>query len=590
MVFTRKQQSINVFSKIWNLVDKKIRTSIIFLIFLMTVGMCLEMLSLAMVIPILGLLNNPSLETNITIVNNILSSLSNPKGNDLILLGFLSLLIIYFLKTIFFIFQSWKQTYFATEMTARLSQRLYWVYQNQPWTFFYERNSAQLIQNVLGEVNHLMHGLILPAMILITEILILFGICFLVIYIEPKISITMLISMFCIFSIFYYSLRKPLLRWGEKRQYHDRFRMQNLQQGLGGIKNVKIYNKEEAFSKFYYSDNFSSARFSRYLAFFSLIPRYLFEFLAILVISLIVFYLLSDKSYSDTIIPKVGFFAAVGFRILPSINRINTALQSVRFMYPVVDLLNREINLEIERSPALKEVKSKNWNSIKIENIYFDYVNSAQTILEDINIIINKGDNIGIIGESGSGKTTLIDIILGLLKPNSGCIYLDGESIYDNIKNWQSHIGYVTQEVFLMDLSLKKNIAFGIDEDDIDEEKVNEVIIKANLSNFVATLSDGIETIVGERGARISGGQKQRIGIARALYREPSIIILDEATSALDQKNEKEVLEAIKSLKGKVTIIIISHDISTLKFCNKILKIEDKTIHVTMEYDGLINE
>ncbi len=582
MNFARKQHSINVFTKIWNLVDKKIRISIIFLIFLMTVGMCLEMLSLAMVIPVLGLLNNPSLETNITFVNNILASLSNPQGNDLILLGFLSLIIIYFIKTIFFIYQSWKQTYFATEMTARLSQRLYNVYQNQPWTFYYERNSAQLIQNVLGEVNHLMHGLILPAMILITEILILFGICFLIIYIEPKISITMLLSMFFILSIFYYTLRKPLLRWGEMRQYHDRFRMQNLQQGLGGIKNVKIYNKEESFSKFYYIDNFSSARFSRYLAFFSLIPRFLFEFLAILVISFIVFYLLSDRGYSDTIIPKIGFFAAVGFRILPSINRINTALQSVRFMYPVVDLLNREINLEIEKSPAIKEEKTKNWNSIKIENINFGYTNN-QTVLEDINFIINKGDSIGIIGESGSGKTTLIDIILGLLKPNSGYIYLDGENIHDNIKNWQSNIGYITQEVFLMDLSLKKNIAFGIDENDINEEKIKEVIINTNLSNFVETLNEGIETIIGERGAKLSGGQKQRIGIARALYREPSIIILDEATSALDQKNEKEVLEAIKSLKAKVTIIIISHDISPLKFCNKILKIENKTINKTME-------
>ena len=598
MSFLDSSNNKNILSKIWNLVDKKFRLPIFALFLLMAFGMLLEMLSIALVIPILGLLSDQNIIYELPFAEPLLNSIGNPEGDELIIFGFIFLIAVYLFKTIFLTYQNWQQTFIATEMTASLSQKLYSIYQNQSWVFHLNRNSAQLIQNVMTEINHLMLGLVLPSIILISEVFILLGVSILIIYVEPILSIFIIIFVFTVVLLFYLIFRKPLLNWGEKRQYHDRYRMQNLQQGLGGIKNIIVYNKEKAFYEDYKVNNFESAKYTRYLTFFSLVPRYLFELLAVIIVSFICFYLLASTSYSSNILPKIGFFAVAGFRLLPSINRINTAITSIRFMYPVIDLLNREVQLKIEKedNSNTKNLAPMN-KKLQFSNISYKYPNSDNYVLDRINFEVKTGETIGIIGESGSGKTTIVDICLGLLKVSDGSVKIDDQPVDNNIRSWQKQIGYVPQEIFLIDSSIKENIAFGETVSKIDLEKLNKAIKLSNLENYISNLKEGIETMVGERGIRLSGGQKQRIGIARALYRDPRILIFDEATSALDNANEEEVLESIRILNKKTTttMIIIAHNAQTLKYCDKIYQLRDKKILPPLKYSeinktNLINE
>ena len=277
-------------------------------------------------------------------------------------------------------------------------------------------------------------------------------------------------------------------------------------------------------------------------------------------------------------IPVLGFFAAAAFKMIPSVNRLLSAFQILRFSGPVIDLVNGELNLKNEFKKEYNSQINSN-NIISIENISFNYnSNSNKLILRDVNLKIDKGDFIGFIGESGSGKTTLVDLILGLLTPTKGKICVDSININQNLRSWQNIIGYVPQDIFLTDDTIKKNIAFGNDEHEIDEENVDYAIRTSQLSNVVNNIENNLDAIVGEKGVKLSGGQRQRIGIARALYKKPQILVLDEATSSLDVDTEKEIMKSINSLVGTLTIIAVSHRYSTLADCKKIFEIKNGSI------------
>jgi len=308
------------------------------------------------------------------------------------------------------------------------------------------------------------------------------------------------------------------------------------------------------------------------------LPRLLMEVLTIAAFALLVITTLAQGGAIGDIIPKMGLFAVAAFRLIPSINRILAASQALKYCSPVIDILQKELELPVEETNKPEKASKSFENQLVLQNISYTYPAAPSPALKNISLTIKQGTSVGFIGKSGSGKSTLVDILLGLLTPDSGSIAADGIDIQENMRGWQNQIGYVSQSIYLTDDTLRKNIAFGLPTEEINEESVKKAISAAYLSEFMEQLPEGLNTIVGERGVRLSGGQRQRIGIARALYHNPSILVLDEATSALDISTEKEVMEAVNALQGSKTIIIVAHRLSTIEKCDTVYNLANGEI------------
>jgi ABC-type multidrug transport system fused ATPase/permease subunit len=348
-------------------------------------------------------------------------------------------------------------------------------------------------------------------------------------------------------------------------------------QGLGGVKDIKLNGRERFFLESFSNHIQENAKIGTKATTLNLVPRIYLEILAVFAMAgLVIVFIIQNKPL-DSLITILGIFIVAAFRMIPSANRIMMSIQNIRAAYPTVDLVYNEfcnINQEAKKN-NIDEQKLNFSNQIVIKNLDFSYTNKLPYTIENISLVINKGESIGLIGPSGSGKSTLVDLVLGLLKPNHGEINIDGVNIENILRSWQKQIGYVSQSIYLTDDTLRNNIAFGINESQIDDFSINRAIKAAQLEEFINTLPDGINTNVGERGVRLSGGQRQRIGIARALYPDPSVLVLDEATSALDTNTEKEVMNAVNGLHGEKTLIIIAHRLTTVENCDKIYKISN---------------
>jgi len=351
---------------------------------------------------------------------------------------------------------------------------------------------------------------------------------------------------------------------------------QHILQALGGIREVLIMGKEDFFIKKFDSHNISQAAIAQKMDTVGVLPRIYLETLTILGITGLIFFMTIQNKPTETLLPVLGIFMAGVFRIMPSVNKILSSVQIIKYSESIIENINKELNLiklGSKKSSTFNNICHFN-NKISIESVSFKYLDTDVNAIDDINIEITKGQSIGIIGLSGSGKSTFLDLLLGLHSPNSGKILIDGQNIEDCMKSWQNQIGYVPQNIYLTDDTFKNNIAFGVNEDEINLLDLNNSIKAARVDSFIEKQVKGIETLVGERGVRISGGQKQRIGIARALYKNPNILILDEATSALDTNTENEVMEAVNSLHGIKTLIIVAHRLSTVEKCDVIYKLQ----------------
>jgi len=318
------------------------------------------------------------------------------------------------------------------------------------------------------------------------------------------------------------------------------------------------------------------------------VPRLLLEAIAVISLALVVIVNIFIGSDVAQLLPIVAVFAVAAFRMMPSLNRVMGATQTLLSEAVTIDLVYDELtnvlnkdhvigNSVIDSMIGNSVIDSNNVelkNNIVLNDLSFKYTDSTEYVLKNINFQISSGQMIGLVGESGSGKSTLINLLLGLLKPADGDIYVDGISIWENVNSWQSSIGYVPQDIFLTDDSLRNNIALGVDDSVIDDDLLERVIKQASLSKFVEDQPDGIYVNVGERGAKISGGQKQRIAIARALYHDPQILILDEATSALDEKTEESIIQTVNELHGRLTVILVTHRLSTIKYCDRVYTIK----------------
>jgi ABC-type multidrug transport system fused ATPase/permease subunit len=572
---------IPVLRKIRFLLTPAERRGAVVLFGLMVVGMTLEVLCTGLVIPAIALMMQQDLATTYPQFKPMLATLGNPTQAELVVNVMLGLVAIYLFKNLFLAYLAWRQTRFAYGVQVQLSQRLFTAYLRQPYTFHLQRNTAQLIRNVTGEVGSFTEAIV-NSLNLSTELLVLLGISTLLLVVEPVGTLIAVLVLGGAAWTFHRGTRARILRWGEARQLHEGLRLQHLQQGLGGAKDVKLLGRESNFLDQYRVHNAKSAQVGQFQATLLMLPRLWLELLAVAGLATLVITMLAQGREMATIVPTLGLFTAAAFRLMPSVNRVLAAAQVLRYYVPAVKTLHEELkSAEPElasRRPRGPAGAAGFQSDIRLANVSYSYPSAAVSVLNEMTLRIRKGESVGFVGPSGSGKSTLVDVILGLLTPGSGQVLVDAEDIQKNLRAWQDQIGYVPQSIYLTDDTLRRNVAFGLASEAIDDTAVAHAVRAAQLEEFVAALPKGLETIVGERGVRLSGGQRQRIGIARALYHDPAVLVLDEATSALDTATETDVMQAVTALHGSKTILIVAHRLSTVAHCDRLYRLEQGRI------------
>ena len=571
---------LSTLKKINFLITKRQRKGLVILTFLLFIGMILEVFGLGILIPVLSLLLDPKIAEESSALIFIKDFLPEMSYQSFLYLFLISIVALYLFKSLFLVFLTYKQNSFLSNINAYISNKLFSSYLSQPYSFHLNRNASELIKNIQIEISNL-SAFFLSLITIFIEGGFIVSVLATLIYLEPLGAIS--IGLFYgILSIFFFQFTKrKLVEWGKLRQDLDSRISKISLEGFGGIKDILILGKRSYFTNQYSQDNFLKARVVSNQNTVSQIPRFYLEFISILGLISFILMLLWQQKAIISIIAILGVFVAATFRMIPSLNRVIAALQSLKFYRSSLDVIHTEIVgvLDIKN-----EIKKSNdaWNfnsNIELKNIHFSY--GEINILEEIDLTIYKGQTIGIIGESGSGKSTLVDLIIGLHLPTSGDIFIDGISGFQMQQLWRSKIGYISQTIFLTDDSIANNIAFGVEKKHINFDLINELLKQVQLDKFVNNLENGLDTRVGERGVQLSGGQRQRIGIARALYNNPEILILDEATSALDSFTETQVLNSIKNLKGKKTILMIAHRLTTLADCDIVYEVKNNKLHLT---------
>lgn len=563
-----------ILRRLWHLLDTTQRHGAVFLAFLMLIGMGFETLSTGLVIPLMALLSRADLASNYPVVPRFFAALGANDPADWIVVGLVVFLAVYVLKTAFLGFLAYWHTRFIYGVQIVLSQRLFELYLRQPYTFHLQRNSAQLIRNVTMEVASVSEAMYFGIQ-LITEVLVIVALSSLLFLVEPVGALTLGGILAVAGWGFLRVTRRRIVAWGQAQQVHQGYRIQHLQQGLGSVKDVKLLGREAEFIKRYNLHTAQAIHAGRRNMLLQQFPRLWLELVAIGGLVAMVFIMLSFGRALDTVLPTLGLFAVAAFRLMPSANRILNTVQTLRFVLPAVDNLNAEFCTAgaVDDEAHVDAVRPFR-DCIELKEVSYTYPGGEGRSLDNVSLKIGRGESVGVIGASGAGKSTLVDVLLGLLSPQNGCVLIDGKNLAENPRSWQSQIGYVPQSIYLTDDSLRRNVAFGLSESQIDDVAVRRALQAAQLDGFVAGLADGLETRVGEDGVRLSGGQRQRIGIARALYHDPEVLVFDEATSALDTETESDVMDAVRALKGKKTVIIVAHRLSTVQHCDRLFQLD----------------
>jgi ABC-type multidrug transport system fused ATPase/permease subunit len=580
----KTKKSLKTISKFLYLLSSRQKQSLVTVFFLLLLGTVLEMIGIAILVPLLSIFSGNNKFDNLKYFLNL-----NNLTSEKLVLYFVAIIVLFYLfKFLFLVFLSWKQSDFITNLSYKLTSDLFRGYLNQPYLFHIQNNSSILLRNLQAELGQFT-TYTQSAVLLILELMTIFGIGSVLVYNQPMAAFIAAFFLLIVVYFFNKYTKNKIVLWGKVRQEQAEKINKNFFQGLGGIKEVKFFRKENHFYKLAEQILKTNSEISTKYLTIGQIPRYFLEFMALLGIFIIIVVMQLKGMTSNTIFPILGLYLAASFRIIPSINRVLNSLQTMKYLNPVIDVLFKEfhlINSNKVSSQALDKITYN--NQIELKNICFKYPNSDTKVIKNLSIKIDKGATIGIIGKSGSGKSTLIDILLGLHKQTSGEILVDGINIDTNIGSWQQNIGYVPQNVYLIDDTINANVAFGIEPELINEDFVDKALKSAQLSELISTIPGGKNSIVGERGIKLSGGQKQRIGIARALYSNPDILVLDEATSSLDNENESNFMKTILNYKNSKTIIIVAHRISTLRSCDIIYEISKGQIIKTYKPDELI--
>ena len=574
---------MKIIKKLLKLLDKKHKLYIAGLVVLMFIGAFLEACSVAVLVPVISIVFRPGIITT----NKYLSIIYNYSPFDTekafgvaIMVG---LVLVFVVKNLFLFFEQKLLYKFIYSNQFRTSERMMKNYIRRNYEYYLNADSAVIQRSITSDVNN-MYALLQSLMLLVSEAFVFVTLIVLCSVYYPLMTLLMALLLGVTLLIIKIALKPVLYKAGKDNQDYYSGLFKWINQTIVGIKEIKIGGKEKYFSDSYIECGKGYVNAVQKYTLLNNVPRLIIE---VVCIAAIVVYLISvyieGTTDAASVISTMGAFLYAVVRLMPSANRINNCLNNISYFEPflmnVSDNLQDEISDEnsevssLERPKDKLEVKEK----IELKNIKYKYPNSEVYVLNDATMEIPVGSAVGIVGTTGAGKSTIVDVMLGLLKLESGEILADGKDTLspDNYRRWLKNIGYIPQTVFMLDDTIRKNVAFGIPEDEIDEQRVWEVLKEAQLDEFVKGLPDGLETGIGERGIRLSGGQRQRISIARALYEDPEVLVLDEATSALDGDTEKAIMDSVNSLHGRKTLIIIAHRLQTIEKCDAVYRIEN---------------
>lgn len=573
---------MNSIKKLNKLLNKKTKKKLIFLFILMIFAALFETAGIGLIVPFVGIVTEPSMIHDNIFLSKVYNMLGFKSTNSFIIAATLCLIMVFVLKNIYLIGFHYIQYRIIYYEQVTMSRRLFHSYLTRPYTFHLQRNSAELLRNTNIEIQHVFTHLIRPVFAVLTEALVIMSILVLLLIMAPIETIVSGLVLGGSIGVFFIIFHKKILNAGKAQQRSQGDMIKWVNQGLGAGKEVKVSGRESFFVDSYKE---SSVRFANSLRFFQLIrqvPRMFVETIVVMTILLLILFIMLRSNDLSTLLATVSLFAMAAFRLMPSITRMVSSQTHIRNTIPSLNVVYDDLiygeeeqeNIPVNSEAEEQVLKYPFKKDIVVEDVLYSYPDSHIAAVKHVSLRIPIGQSVGIIGPSGSGKTTMVDIILGVLEPTSGTVKVDGYDIRSIPNAWKRKIGYIPQDIFLSDDSIRHNVAFGIEADEIDDAEVLRALEQAQLKEFVEDLPKGLDTFVGERGVRLSGGQRQRIGIARALYHNPEILFMDEATSALDNETEKEIMKAIDQLKGEKTLIIIAHRLSTIENCDVIFEMD----------------
>ena len=568
---------------VWKLFTNSDRIAFIRIVVMVIIGMFLETISLGIVVPIIGILTQDDYQQKYPFIVDIFGNLSR---EELISAVMVAMVLIYVVRSLFLFWSLWIQKGFSASVSGRLSQSLFSIYLRQPYMFHLQRNSSTLMRNAKNATSVVTCG-VDPFLVLLTDGLVAIAMFALLIAVEPVGTLAVLLVFGLSTFVFQRTTRRRIDNWGYQVDYHETKILQHLQEGFGGAKDVKVLGRENEFLSQHEKHLGESIRINRIYNVILTLPRSFMEIITIVGLCLLVVSMVVRGRELADIVPILGLFAAAAFRVMPSINRLLMATQTLIFNRSIIASVYKDFLLDSPDSLTVKS-NTKFASELELVDVSFQYPAAATASLQNVSLVVKRGEAVGFVGPSGAGKSTLVDVILGLFAPTSGVVKVDGQDVQQNLRNWQNQIGYVPQAIYLTDDTLRRNVAFGLNDENINDNLVRDAIRLAQLGEFVATLPEKLDTVVGERGVRLSGGQRQRIGIARALYHNPSVLVLDEATSSLDTPTEHGVMQAVQALQGSKTVLIVAHRLSTVEYCDRLYKIENARITEEGTFDEVV--
>lgn len=590
------KKKITMLQKIGYLFDRKQKMQFIGLGVLILIGGLLETLGVSMMVPVVQGIMDPATLAQNEIIGKVLGILhievpdmAQDGGNRIIIMMLAAMMVLFVVKNAYLLFQTYVQNTFVTRNRNRMISRVMREFLNRPYEEYLGADIPTVFRLTDSDIPSAFQ-LILVLIQMITEIVVSAFLCVVLVVVSPIMTL-FIVVIFLGLTLLLSKILKPRLNAIGRKNQEIQSRIAKWRiQSIYGLKDVKVLNREEFFVRNYYESGSVGANVARNYAVLNNLPRLLIE--TIFIVSMLAFIMVYILGGGDikVLIPQLTAFAVAAIRIMPSANRINTYMSEIAYSQPCLDYLYENLNESMKQDvngsvtgydqEGKKKEKERLFlqDKIVLDHITFAYPGTDKNIFTDAHMEVKRGQSVGIMGPSGAGKSTIVDILLGLLHVQKGSITCDGRSIFDNYESWLAQIGYIPQSIYLVDESIRDNIAFGIDADKIDENRIWEVLEEAQLKEFIEELPEGLDTKIGDRGVRISGGQRQRIGIARALYHDPEILVFDEATSALDNDTEKAVMDAVNSFHGRKTMVIIAHRLNTIAKCDVIYKVDGEKI------------
>lgn len=574
---------IRIINKFRLILTKSQKRKIVVIVLMMLIGAGLETMSVSLIVPLITALIQTDSSNDNELIRAICGWLNIHSMQNLILVIIIVLIVLYIVKDMFLYLQYRIQIQFVCNNRVATQRKLMEVYLNRPYEFFLSASSGEIMQVIKNDTSGTFN-LLTTLMSFFTEAIVAVFLIAAIIVVDPTIAFLAVILLSIEILLIYKGVKPTLKKAGQTYQYNNAVANTWILQSIAGVKEMKIANKEKFFIEEYAKYSSKAVEAEKSYIVLGNAPRLIIEAGTIGGILGFIGLMVYNGKDVSALLPQLSAFAVAAVRLLPSANKMSTALNSIAYQEPQLDktIENLRVAQAFMDEDEKKSISGKDSKEritlekeCRLQQIEFAYPNAASNVLDKVDMIIPVGMSIGIIGPSGAGKTTVVDILLGLLHAQKGNVLSDGKNIQLNYDSWLKHLAYIPQMIYLLDDTIRANVAFGLHEKEIDDEQVWRALDEAQLGDFVRSLPDGVNTTIGERGIRLSGGQRQRLGIARALYTKPELLVFDEATSALDNETEASIMDGINSLHGKKTIIIIAHRLTTIKECDIVYKVEN---------------